>query len=759
MYLEANVKLHVFKSATTYHGNYKTNGTDHPTTTIIQFISNKAEYGAAIFVDDDTYTATCAINERAECFMQVITPHTYRRKLTFLKDDIRHLEFIQNHAGVSGSTLFGGLLDRCILSPFAEFKVTDATVYRGITYLKKISTTINLKSISSYPLRVCICVNNHPNCSYQDSNPIKVKKSEPFNISVVPVDQVGNPVNATIQGHLNSSRSDLVEGQVTHITQNCDSIQFRIVSPHMSEQLTVYASDGPCKDAALSSKVLQIQFLPCTCPIGFQSSAMNERNCECRCHDDISQYVECNLTTESFKRRNNVWISYVTFESGNRTEMGFLIYRHCPFDYCNKNVSVNLNQPNGTDGQCAPNRRGQLCGSCRPGLSLSLGSSKCLSCPDHWPALFTSITVAAILSGIVLMIIVSVLDMTVAVGTLNALIFFANIVHTHNNILLQSPELKFFMVALSWLNLEPGIDTCYFPEMDAYTKTWLQLVFPLYIIFLVVLIIIVSSYSIRFSHYIKKLKPLETLATLSLLSYTKFLQAIIATLSYGTLNYPDGSKEHVWLPDATVRYLGGKHIALFITAVIILLVGLIYTTLIFAWQWLLRLPRWSVFKRVQHPKLFYFIGTYHEPYNSSYRYWPGLLLIARAILYLVSALNVSGNPQVVFVSIISTVGSITILKVLLAKGIYKKRILDVLETIVYTIILFFTVFSWYRFDTGSSQKAVDSILVCITCILLLFIIFHHLYVAFAKYCKSKNLVDDGHNNETPQNISNQPVLM
>ena len=70
-------------------------------------------------------------------------------------------------------------------------------------------------------------------------------------VSVVPVDQVGNPVNATIQGHLNLSRSDLVEGQVTHITQNCNSIQFRIVSPHISEQLTVYASDGPCKDAAL----------------------------------------------------------------------------------------------------------------------------------------------------------------------------------------------------------------------------------------------------------------------------------------------------------------------------------------------------------------------------------------------------------------------------------------------------------------------------------------------------------------------------
>ena len=38
----------------------------------------------------------------------------------------------------------------------------------------------------------------------------------------------------------------------------------------------------------------------------------------------------------------------------------------------------------------------------------------------------------------------------------------------------------------------------------------------------------------------------------------------------------------LWLPDATVKYLSGKHIPLFITAVLILLGGLVYTALLFS---------------------------------------------------------------------------------------------------------------------------------------------------------------------------------
>ena len=189
-------------------------------------------------------------------------------------------------------------------------------------------------------------------------------------MSVVAVDQVSRPVNATIQSY---SESGLAEGQLLReIRDKCTHLLFSITSTHDQEELSLYASDGPCKDADSSKLTYYIQFLPCECPIGFQPSETSQSNCTCDCHRN---YVTCDHR-ESFVRKytSNVWISY-------DNSSGYLVYLNCPYDYCKplNSTSVNLNQPNGADAQCAFNRSSLLCGSCEPGLSLSLGSSLCLS--------------------------------------------------------------------------------------------------------------------------------------------------------------------------------------------------------------------------------------------------------------------------------------------------------------------------------------------------------------------------------------------
>ena len=82
-------------------------------------------------------------------------------------------------------------------------------------------------------------------------------------------------------------------------------------------------------------------------------------------------------------------------------------------------------------------------------------------------------------------------------------------------------------VFITWLNLELRIDVCYIDGMDIYIKTWIQLAFPIYIIFLVVLLIITSSYSSRFSKLIIKRNPVATLATLILISIRKTLSCCV----------------------------------------------------------------------------------------------------------------------------------------------------------------------------------------------------------------------------------------
>ena len=139
-------------------------------------------------------------------------------------------------------------------------------------------------------------------------------------------------------------------------------------------------------------------------------------------------------------------------------------------------------------------------------------------------------------------------------------------------------ETNFVTVFISWLNLDLGIDTCYFPGMDSYIKTWTRAVgisclcnCPCG------LVIIISSYSTKFSNVIGKKNPVATLATLILLSYAKLVEICFKSLSVGILEYPDGSSKILWFPAATVKYLSVKHILLFIVAVLIFLVGLVYT--------------------------------------------------------------------------------------------------------------------------------------------------------------------------------------
>ena len=750
--LGANAKFYILKYITI--GNYYEEDAN-----TITFTGNSAEYGGAVYVNDDTNSGTCASNPslRTECFFQVLA--LYNTFLNYPSNNLvwKSMYFSNNLANISGSTLYGGLLDRCAVSQFAEYYVhknRGGGDREGIAYFKKVSTIANV-SISSGPVRICFCTNfssSMHDCIDQDRKLNKeVKKGEAFTVSLVPVDQIGQPVNATIQASLNSAKSGLGEGELSkNITVSasvkCTDFTFNVVSPHGSETLDLYASDGPCRNIdELSRAIVKIKFLPCNCPIGLQVVGTHITNCTCECHSDISRYMErCDSHNGSLVKRNEsrAWISYMN----NTNQTGYLVYPNCPFDYClstSPGPTFNLtSQPHGADAQCAFNRSSRLCGSCQPGLSLSLGSSHCLQCPRYWPALVVAITIAAILAGIALVALLLLLNMTVAVGTLNGLIFYANVVYAYQSILLPFQGINFITVFISWLNLDLGIDTCYFPGMDTYIKTWVQLAFPAYIIFLVILVIITSSYSTKFSNLIGKRDPVATLATLILLSYAKLVDVCFKSLMVGILQYPYGSNEklRVWLPDATVEYLSGKHIPLFITAVFILLLCLVYTAFLFSWQWLLHLPKWRIFKWSRDPKIQTFIGTYQIPYTSKVRYWTGLLLIGRIVLYLVAALNTSNNPTIALTTIIFIVCCIIGLGFLFTNGnsLYRKWPLDVLETFFYLNILFLATFTWYSLDNPKSNKeAAAYISITITFPVLLVILLYHLYTYTSLFSKVK----------------------
>ena len=615
--------------------------------------------------------------------------------------------------------------------------LTLRTNYSGISYLENISNATALDTISSLPIQICFCnsdVNglSEPDCSYQPPT-IKVKKGEAFTVPLVAVDQVNHSVDANIINSLSSQDGGFSEGQQTQsVGKNCSNVTFNVFSSHNSETIQLFAN-GPCGSSTLSTRHLYIEFSECTCPVGFQPLDSDTR-CGCDCDSKLSPHItSCNSTTKSLVRVNtNSWITHI-----NDTDPpGYVIYPNCPLDYCQpptENVSMNLNLPDGSDAQCAYNRSGVLCGGCQEHLSLSLGSSRCLSCHSHWPAVLVVILLAAIVAGILLVTALLTLNMTVAVGLINGFIFYANIVAANSAIFFPSSEPSFPTVFVAWLNLDIGIDVCFFDGLDAHSKTWLQLAFPVYIISLVIIMIIVSEYSPRFAGIIGKRDPVATLATLILLSYAKLLSVTITALSFAVLDYPDGSRETVWLPDGNVPYFRGKHVTLVLVALLIILVGVPYTILLLLWQWLVRAPEWKVFKWTRNTKLNAFVSVHHAPYNSKYRYWTGLLLLVRVVLYITASVTVSADPQTSLLITNILVGSLFVIKEITGARVYKKSFLSIIETVLYFNLLALSAFSWYRFKIDAKkQTAVAYTSTIITFILLVGVIVYHVYLLVRK---------------------------
>ena len=270
----------------------------------IVFTDNTAHYGGALYINDDTNFGTCRSLSHAdyspstECFFQTLytgrEQMSYSRSLSFV--------FLNNFATFTGSTLHGGLLDRCSVSPFTKKFFSNQyseNSYYGLTYFKQLTKALDVDAVSSFPVRLCICVGGQPKCGYPP--PTKyVKKGELFHISLVAVDQVNHTINSTVHSSLSSSEAGLEEGQLSQGTSNeCTHLSFNVFSPYETEILFLYA-DGPCKDAGLSRTGIPIHFLPCTCPIGFQQSVREQTNCVCECDYELQNY--CLLYTSPSPR-------------------------------------------------------------------------------------------------------------------------------------------------------------------------------------------------------------------------------------------------------------------------------------------------------------------------------------------------------------------------------------------------------------------------------------------------------------------------
>ena len=520
--------------------------------------NHAAVFGGAIYFSDYNPFSYCVSSDdlssymaKEECFFQPTG-----QNLSSGSD--AQLIFKNNSADVAGNVLFGGVVDNCQLTGLYSNNSS------GEVFDMLVNTDDNTNSnISSNPFHVCRCENNLPNCSESSYNvPYAVYPGETFQVSVVTVGQRNGTVPTTVRSniYMQTSASDLLYSQyVQKVNRTCTKLNYTVfsLSPSMTVELradnSLYVQSFQC---FAYEYVLVIRVnLTQTCPPGFNIS---ESEKSCICQQRLAQYTQkCNITNR---------LGYITRDSGGQFWVGYdnqsnelILHPHCPFDYCvNFTVVFPLNN---TDIQCAYDRSGLLCGACKNGYSLVLGGSNCKHCTNDNLALVILFAVM----GVALVLLLLVCKLTVATGTLSGLLFYANIIGVNHTIFLPGYSTNALTVFIAWLNLNFGIDTCFYNGMDMYSKTWLQFVFPVYIWMLVGLMIVVSHYSRRFARLLGN-NPVSVLATLILLSYTTIQRSVI-TIPLTYLEYPTYNK-WVWLYDANIDYLGKKHIPLFLMAVL-----------------------------------------------------------------------------------------------------------------------------------------------------------------------------------------------
>ena len=631
--------------------------------TTVRWENNRANLGGAIYVFDVNPLVYCtqivSHLQKENCFFQ------FPVGIGGVK-----VVFKNNSANTAGSVLYGGAIDNCKLTCKLE-ACNSGGVFDTLVQYEAESTT---SSISSAPFHICPCKNNHPSCSnwnkLNDALSLSVYPGETFQVLVVSTGQRNGRVPSVVKSSVDTGR--LLNSQyVQQTTKMCTTLNYTVFSLQ-NVTLELYAH-GPCSTFG-NTLTLQLNVNQ-TCPPGFN---MSQEESSCVCDQVLQNYTNnCNITNG---------LGQITRESVDTFWVGYdgtlAVHPYCPFDYCaNGRVVFPLNN---TDIQCANNRSGILCGACKneqcndslacnsTGYSLVLGSSHCKQCTNIYLLLLIPFAVM----GVALVFLLLVCKLTVATGTLSGLVFYANIVGVNHNIFLPVKSTDAFSVFIAWLNLDFGIETCFYNRMDAYSKTWLQFVFPVYIWVLVGLMILVSHFSQRFASLLGS-NPVSVLATLILLSYTKILRTLIMAVSFIDLQYQYNYNRRSWLHDPNVEYLVDKHIPLFLVAVVVFVfLFLPYTLLLLLGQWLQAISHLRLFSWVNRLKPF--IDSYHAPYKPKHRYWPGLLLVLRFVLLLVFALNPQQDPSVNLITILVGTGFLQ-LWALASGGVYKNWYLDILE--------------------------------------------------------------------------------
>lgn len=680
------------------------------------FKSNKALLGAAIFGVEDN-VINCALQ---------FTPAQYYDVSNYTEMNIT-IEMEDNSAELAGNDLYSSPIKRCVLRSDNLDPVLKDNISMLIesTFVIKKSTddySNNVQDISSTPSLVCDCHQVPTPCK---SNFTTVHASAhpgqkvTVTIAAFDVEQkvsVYSLITAQLYGihrgahgitslHLDSQEV------ITRIEPDvCTTLFYTIY--HSISNTSLY----PISDVQLSiapyteTPRYVINLTLVGCPVGFYQA---NSSCKCVYKDPIFN-LSCNNQDSSVIRPRNSWIGRTNFGCSDGSDFCHFGYSsQCPPSYCNATIT-RINLTDTIDGVCYGNRTGTLCGSCPEGLSVVFGTAECKECSNAYLATIIVYAVA----GILLVFFMFLLQMTLATGTINGLIFYVNILGSTDGYLFgHQVSLYYLKIFVALLNLELGFPLCFYHGMTEIGLRCLQFVFPIYIWTIVIVIIILSHYSSRLAKITGK-QSVAVLATLIYLSYSKISISIVNTFTSATVTTEDGNHFLVWYFHGHLEFGRGYHLLPMLLSLVMLCLFVIPFTIVTTLS-----PFLNRFRIVN--RFMPLTDAVFAPYKDKWRFWFGARLCLLIISFIIAAVlrgsdvKLSLGLQHILIAAFSFVQAFV--------HPFKNRLIAILDLsfmINYSLLAFVAV---YTQEQNSNLYYASQMLVSLALIVFICIVVYHCY--------------------------------
>ena len=660
------------------------------------------------------------------CVMQVLGPS----RVIGAEANLLNLSItFQNNSAVgSGNSIFGDPLYRCFYLPessivHTQFYDNNEEVYDSIfKFISKANN--NISEVTSSPQKICICSNHTFDATLCQSTPsLTVSPGQTFKVYLVPVDRLNTPVASVLSSEITSSTTDYMLGPDQNIrrlpgTTSCTESSFNVYGPENGKVHLFFSSST----STIKSYVdLTIE----SCPPGFVLGVNNGLQ-QCVCSDFVLNTVmtTCNTTTYTIARPERAWFGL--HSSHNITSSDVVYVSTCPINYCDDHVTeVDLRIP---DYLCMEGRTGLLCGACKDGLSTIFGSAECKKCSNSWLAMI----IVFALAGVFLVHLLFLLDLTVTHGTINGLIFYANVVTVNANIFFRGASQGFPFVFISLLNLELGFPLCFYDGMNELAKVGLQYVFPAYLLVICGVIILLSRW-VKIVQKLTAKSGVQVLATIFYLCYSKILRTVIDSLTFATLYSDTGDSQPLWLFDGNIHFVKSSHLSLFILALLIVITFIapysLYLTLINVIQ------RFHTSQRLKP-----FIDAYVAPFKDKWRFWFGARLIILIVVCIVFAIKGTDDPGLNLL-----VQNLFVIALMVAQAYvlpFKNTLVSLLDLFFLLNLTVLTLATTHIVDTHHYERKQDEVVS--TMVALVFIAFcgiiaYHIFITLlkVKYVKEK----------------------